>query len=365
MSKHLEMPELQIDSLKMRNPIIQGGMGVGVSLSGLAAAVGNQGGIGVIAAAGIGMMEPDFEQNFVEANVRALRREIRIAKENTDGVIGVNIMIALTDHESMLLGALDEGVDIVFMGAGLPLNIPRVVTPERWKRESVRIVPIISSGRAAELILKSWARKDCFPAALVVEGPQAGGHLGFKREQLDDPDFALEKLLPGVLEVAKKFEKEYNIKIPVIAGGGLYTGADIRKILDMGADGVQLATRFVTTEECDADIKFKNSYIQASKEDMMIIDSPVGLPGRAVRNGFLDDVSEGKRKPFKCSWKCLRTCKFKTVKYCIAGALTNAKLGKLGEGFVFGGSNAYRADSITTVEKVFTALKKEYRDSAE
>ncbi|MBN2414500.1 nitronate monooxygenase [bacterium] len=362
--KTLAMPTLTIGNLNLKKPIIQGGMGVGISLSGLASAVADEGGVGVIAAAGIGMLEPDFRGDVAAANERALRREIRAARQKTDGIIGVNIMIALSDYKTLLRSALDEGADMIFMGAGLPLDIPNVIDPGQIRNGSARIIPIVSSARAAGIILRSWSRKQCFPAALVVEGPMAGGHLGFKREQLGDPDFSLQRLLPAVLEVTRTYEREFRVSIPVIAAGGIYTGGDIKEFLAMGAGGVQMATRFVTTEECDADIRFKESYIAAERDDMVIIDSPVGLPGRAVKNGFLRDVSEGRKKPFTCTWKCLRTCNFRKVSYCIAGALTNAKLGDLEGGFVFGGANAFKAKAITSVRDVFESLMAEYTQYA-
>ncbi len=353
-------PEMQIGNLKLETPIIQGGMGVGVSLAGLAAAVANEGGIGVIATPGIGLFEADLRKNYKNANARALKKEILKAKSMTPGAIGVNIMIALTDHETLLHAALDAGADVVFMGAGLPLKVPQMITPERLQLESTRIVPIISSGRAAQAICKAWSKHDCVPDAFVVEGPMAGGHLGFKKEQLDDPDFQLEKLVTETLDALKPFEEKAGKKIPVIAAGGVFTGADIKRFLDLGAAGVQMATRFVATHECDVDDSFKQAYVNAGKEDVMIIDSPVGLPGRAIRNPFLTKVEAGEHPSFKCPWKCLRTCDFRTAPYCIAEALTNAKMGKLEDGFAFAGANAWRVNEIVSVKELVETLAKEY-----
>jgi len=355
------LPELHIGQLTARLPIIQGGMGVGVSLSGLASAVANAGGVGVIATAGIGMLEPDINRHFREANARALKREIQQAKAATEGIIGVNIMIALSDHESLLLTSLDAGADIVFMGAGLPLKIPQIVTPERLREGATRVVPIVSSGRAAALICKSWLKQNCLPDAFVVEGPKAGGHLGFKKTQLNDPAFGLENLLADVITAVEPFEQQAGRAIPVIAAGGIYTGADIYKFMELGASGVQMATRFVATYECDADIRFKQAYLDTRKQDIMIIDSPVGLPGRAIRNTFLQDVSAGEKKPFKCPWKCLRTCDFRKAPYCIGMALTNAKQGLLDDGFVFAGANAWRVNEIVSVQELMDALEREYQ----
>ncbi len=358
-----QLPELRIGNLTAKLPIIQGGMGVGVSLSGLASAVADQGGIGVIAAAGIGMLENDFDKNFRESNTRALRREILTAKAKTGGLIGVNIMIALSDHESLLLTALEAGADLVFMGAGLPLKIPQLITPERLRDGATRIVPIVSSARAADLICKSWMKSGCTPDAFVVEGPMAGGHLGFQKNQIGDPAHSLDALIEETLSAVRPHEERSGKPISVIAAGGVYTGEDIHRLMNLGAAGVQMATRFVATHECDAHIRFKEAYLNTRKEDLTIIDSPVGLPGRAIRNNFLQEVSAGVQKPFSCPWKCLRTCDFKKAPYCIGKALTQAKLGILDDGFVFAGANAWRVDRIISVKELTETLILEYHEA--
>ena len=348
-----KMPKLRIGALETEIPIVQGGMSVGISLSGLASAVANEGGIGVIGSAGIGMLEPDFSRNFSGANIRALTKEIRRAREMTDGIIGVNIMVASSDYDDLMLVAVNEGADIVFLGAGLPLRSPRKIPVERLKKISTKVVPIVSSARAANIVFKYWAKSyNDIPDAVVVEGPLAGGHLGFKREQIDDPDYTLEKILTEVISVIKIFERQFDKDIPVIVAGGIYTGADIYKFLQLGAQGVQMATRFVGTLECDASLGFKETYINCQEDDLVIIDSPVGLPGRAIKNQFLEDVLKGMKKPFMCPWKCLKTCDYETAPYCIAFALTNAKKGRLKKGFAFAGSNAYRVDKIVPVKEL-------------
>ncbi len=359
------IPQLKIGNLIAKIPIIQGGMGVGISLSRLASAVANEGGIGVIAAAGIGMLEPDFVMNFKEANRRALRKEIRKARENTDGIIGVNIMMALSDFNELLLISLEEKVDLVFLGAGLPLLNPNIISPEILKNSETKFVVIVSSAKAAKIIFRYWERNyNLIPDAVVVEGPMAGGHLGFKKENLFDPDFKLEKLVVEVIDEIKDFEQRFGKKVPVIAAGGIYTGYDIYKFIKLGASGVQMATRFVATYECDASDEFKKTYIDCKKEDIVIIDSPVGLPGRAIRNKFIEDVFSGIKKPFKCPWKCLSTCDFNKVPYCIALALTNAKKGMLENGFAFCGANAYLVDKIMSVKELINTLLKEYQEAA-
>lgn len=357
------LPELKIGNLTPKIPIIQGGMGVGVSLSGLASAVANHGGIGIIASAGIGMFEPDFDKNFKEANSRALKREILTAKSKTNGLIGVNIMVALSDYESLLFASMDAGADLILMGAGLPLKIPQIVTPDRLQNGPTRIVPIVSSARAAELICRMWMKSDCIPDAFIVEGPMAGGHLGFKKDQINDPAYSLDVLVKETISAVQPYQDRFGKAIPIIAAGGIYTGEDMNQFFSLGAKGVQMATRFVTTHECDAHIRFKEAYLNTQHKDLIIIDSPVGLPGRAIQNVFLKDISEGERKPFSCPWKCLRTCDFKNAPYCIGRALAHAKLGKLEDGFVFAGANAWRADRIVSVKELINTLTDEYCSS--
>jgi nitronate monooxygenase len=328
---------LRIGDLTIRVPIIQGGMGVGISLSGLAAAVANQGGVGVIATAGIGMHEPDFFRNFHEANIRALQQEIRKAREATKGILGVNVMVALTNFKDLVQTAIEEKIDIVFSGAGLPLNLPEF----RPQDSNTKLVPIVSSARAAAALCRRWLKKyNCLPDAFVVEGPKAGGHLGFDYDQLTDPDFALEKLVPEVIEAVLPFSEQVGEQpIPVIAAGGIYDGADIHRFIEMGAAGVQMGTRFVMTHECDASMEFKQAYLDAKEEDITIIKSPVGMPGRVIRNPFVEALMRGEKEPFKCPYHCIITCDYQNSPYCIAHALMNAKKGHLKHGFPFAGNS--------------------------
>ncbi|MDN5338185.1 MAG: nitronate monooxygenase [Thermotogaceae bacterium] len=353
-------PKLKIDDLEVELAIVQGGMGVGISLSGLASAVANEGGIGVISAAGIGMLEPDYQKNLKAANQRALIKEIRRAREKTDGVIGVNVLMALSDADELIETSINEGVDVLFLGAGLPLK------NYKKKKSKTKIIPIVSSAKGAKTLFNYWAKNyNDVPDGIVVEGPLAGGHLGYRKNQLDDQKFSLERILPEISMVIEQFREKFRKDIPIIAAGGIYTGEDIRKYIEIGAQGVQMATRFVATYECDASQEFKNAYLKCKKDDIVIIDSPVGLPGRAIKNEFLDEVSLGNKKPFKCLWKCLRTCDFKSAPYCIALALTNAKKGFLNDGFAFAGANAYKVDRIISVKELINTLKKEYQLSIE
>jgi NAD(P)H-dependent flavin oxidoreductase YrpB (nitropropane dioxygenase family) len=249
------------------------------------------------------------------------------------------------------------------MGAGLPLKLPRTLPLDKLGELSTKFVPIVSSGRAAGLIFKSWAKQyGHVPDAVVVEGPLAGGHLGFKKEQIDDPEYTLEKILPEVVSAIGPYEENFKKDIPVIAAGGIYTGSDIHKFMQLGAKGVQMGTRFVATYESDASQEFKDAYINCKKDDIIIIDSPVGLPGRALLGSFLKSILAGVKETFTCPWKCLKTCDFKHVPYCIALALTNAKDGKLDKGFAFAGANAYRVDKMASVKEIINALQEEYSE---
>jgi nitronate monooxygenase len=354
------MKSFSIGGIQIRVPVIQGGMGIGVSLSGLASAVANEGGVGVISVAGIGMFEKNYAKDFIEANIRALKREIKAAREKTSGIIGINVMVALTNFSDMVKTAVSEKIDIIFAGAGLPLNLPSYLTDG----SKTKLVPIISSSRAAALICKKWKELyNYLPDAIVVEGPKAGGHLGFKREQLDNPEFALEKLVSDVVKEMKEIEGKYQVSIPVIAAGGIYSGADIKNIMELGASGVQLGTRFVTTNECDASDKFKQTFINSVEADIEIIQSPVGMPGRAIRNDFIEKIKRGERRPVKCPYKCLKTCDIEKTPYCIFAALMSAVKGNFFNGYAFAGANAWRTSKIISVKETFEALKQEFKDA--
>ena len=354
------LPALNIGGLVSKLPFVQGGMGVGISLSGLASAVANEGGVGVISAAIIGFSESDLLTDYRKANIRALRREIRKARELTKGVLGVNIMVALTNFADMVRTAVEEEIDVIFCGAGLPMELPALVA----EGAKAKLVPIVSSARAARVICKRWlSRFNRLPDAFVLEGPLAGGHLGFSRDQLEKPEYSLPELLIQLKDILRPIELERGITLPVIAAGGIYNGQDIKDIMGLGASGVQMGTRFVTTHECDADIKFKQAYLASREEDLVIIESPVGLPGRSLRNHFLEMVSQGKRKPFNCPYHCLATCKQKDSPYCIAAALINAVRGRLEKGFAFAGQNAFRTSKLESVKSLVASLLEEFQQA--
>ena len=350
------MKTLTIGDLKARIPIIQGGMGVGISLSGLASAVANEGGIGVISAAGLGLLYKKLSpSNYTEAGNLGLAEEIRKAREKAKGIIGVNVMVALSDFAELVKTSIAEKVDIIFSGAGLPLDLPSFL-----KKDSVtKLVPIVSSARAVRIICEKWKNNyDYLPDAVVLEGPKAGGHLGYKENQLEDQHFSLEELLPQVVEEVSHFEQKYDKKIPVIAAGGIYTGEDIKRMIDLGASGVQLGTRFVTTTECDASEAFKQTYIQAEEKDIEIIKSPVG---RAIHCSFLEKVKAGIKQPKACPFNCIKTCDISRSPYCIVTALYNAFKGNFENGYAFAGSNAWRANKITSVRETITELMNEWK----
>lgn len=354
------MPSLRIGNNEAVLPIIQGGMGVGISLSGLASAVAREGGIGVISTAGIGRAEKDFQKDLKAADERALRAEIRRARSMTGGILGVNIMMALSDYEDLLRVSIEEDIDVIFIGAGLPLRLPASMTLEEFRLCRTSFVPKISSARAAGVILKAWDRHfGRMPDAIAVEGPLAGGHLGFSREDLEGGKIDLDHILAEVLELVGGYESEYG-KIPVIAAGGIYSGADIHRTLALGASGVKMGTRFVATTECDAHQNFKQAYVDCREEDLVIIDSPVGLPGRAIASSLLNAVSRGEKRPLGCMWQCLKSCDVRNAPYCIAKALTSAKLGDLQNGFAFAGANACLVDRITSVGELISSLKEEF-----
>ncbi len=354
------MNKLKIGNLSIAVPVIQGGMGVGISLSGLAAAVANEGGVGVISSAGLGLLYKEFSKDFLEASILGLKEEIRKAREKTKGVIGVNVMVAMTNFADMIKTSIAEKVDMIIAGAGLPLDLPSFL----HKGSETKLVPIVSSARAARIICEKWkANYDYLPDAVIVEGPKAGGHLGFKEEQINDQDYSLEKLVPEIVSELKTFEEKYNREIPLIAAGGIYTGEDIHNIFELGASGVQMGTRFVTTEECDASPEFKQSYIDAAEEDIEIIKSPVGMPGRAIFSNFIARVREGKKQPKQCPFKCIKTCDIDKSPYCIIIALINALKGNFEHGYAFAGANAFRATKISSVKEIFQSLLREYRES--
>ncbi len=352
-SKLSYMKNLKIGDLIARIPIVQGGMGVGISLSGLASAVANEGGIGVISVAGLGVIYRKLSSDYRKASQLGLIEEIKRAREKTKGIIGVNIMVAMTNFAEMVKTSISEKVDIIFSGAGLPLDLPSFL-----EKDSVtKLVPIVSSSRAVRVICEKWKSKyDYLPDAIVLEGPKAGGHLGYKASELDSQNSSLETVLQEIVKDVRVIEEKYNKPIPIIAGGGIYTNEDINQIIALGASGVQIGTRFVTTDECDASSEFKAAYCEANEEDIQIIQSPVGMPGRAIKSSFLDKVKAGIKHPKSCPFNCIKTCDIESSPYCIIMALYSAFKGDLKNGYAFAGVNAWRAKKIQSVKETIAEL---------
>ena len=361
----------------------QGGMGVGVSLRKLSSAVANEGGIGTIAGVGIGALKGIYkqaleansslleslgheerkkliEQIYINANCNALHEEISEAKElrNGNGILAVNIMHALSDHKQLVRTSQEAGIEMIVTGAGAFLDLPKYVD------DSMLIAPIVSSEKGAKVFLKKWSKYGHPPNAIIYEGPLAGGHLGFSKEQLQDKEFrysALKNEIPKIVEAVKPYRTDEN-PIPVLGAGGIFYGGDIRTLVELGASGAQMGTRFVTTDECDAHIGFKEQYVNCSEEDMVIIDSPVGMPGSAINNQFLQDRADGVKNRFKCYYKCLRSCKQSDAKYCIAEALIDPQYGNFERGYAFGGANAPLCHDIVSVKTLVERLDQEYGD---
>lgn len=346
---------LQIGDLTAKLPIIQGGMGVGVSRSKLAGAVAKEGGVGIISTAQIGYDEEGFEKDQAGCNRLAIRKHIQKAKEIAcgNGLVGVNIMVALKHYEEHVKEAVAAGADVIISGAGLPMKLP-VLVSETCR---TKIAPIVSSKRALQIILKRWAhRYDRTADFIVIEGPKAGGHLGFSTEELADiSTFNYDEEIKKIIELKKEYEEQFHKKIPVIVAGGIFDTSDIVHALELGADGVQIASRFVVTEECDASDAYKQAYIRAREEDIQIIHSPVGMPGRAIRNEFVKNV-ERARQPIKKCYNCLAQCDPGKVPYCITQALINAVKGDTENGLIFCGSNVGRIHQMTTVHDLMKEL---------
>lgn len=372
---------LKIGRLTARKPVIQGGMGVGISLSSLAGAVAKAGGVGIISTAQIGFRDPDFMKNPMAANLKAIHTELKKARKIApEGVLGFNIMVATKEYAQYVKEAVKAGADVIISGAGLPVDLPKFVAEAEAELKDAAqaavqgrrtmIAPIVSSIKSALVICRMWDRKyKTAPDFVVIEGPCAGGHLGFSREQLSEygadtedvahtyKEEAYDQEIRGILETVREFAKKYQKEIPVIAAGGVFDHEDVRHQMSLGVDGVQVATRFVTTEECDAPLAYKEAYIRAEQEDIVIVKSPVGMPGRAIRNAFLEKVSRAPMKVERC-FRCLEHCNPASTPYCITKALINAAEGRLEDALLFCGSNAYRCRKIETVPEVMEDLCK-------
>ncbi|MEW6054372.1 MAG: nitronate monooxygenase [Nitrospirota bacterium] len=357
-----ELPPLFIKGKRIFQPIIQGGMGIGVSLSPLASAVAKEGGVGIISSAALDRLVSQRKGRKVNS-YEAAYEEVSLSKAS-GGFTGINIMIALArDYEDSVRGALDAGADFIISGAGLPLGLPAIQDPK-----DTALIPIVSSARALELICKKWEKLRYRPDAVVLEGPLAGGHLGFKGDQIDLDSNKLENLLPPVLDTARKYGD-----FPVIVAGGIYTNADIVQFLDMGARGVQMGTRFLVTEESSATREYKQAVLDVQKEDIIIaIDpgSPCGLPFRVIRQSPMYVIAQKKLRIPKCDkgyvlvkdqegkfTNCL--AKYSNEHhFCICnGLLSSAGYNPDKEAPLYTvGTNAYRINAILSVKTLMDEL---------
>lgn len=350
---------MNINGKELAHGIIQGGMGVGVSLSELAGNVAKMGCMGVISSVNIGYKEEDFLTNPVEANLRALAKHIKRAKEiaGGNGLVAVNIMVAVSHYDETVKCAVEAGADAIISGAGLPLNLAELV-----KGSNTLYAPIVSSGKAAMLLCKNYSRKyQSIPDFIVIEGYKAGGHLGFKANDLEKGTCQENlKILEDVKKAIEPFENEFKRKINIFLGGGIFTGSDIAEAINNGADGVQIGTRFIATNECDASEVFKKVIVEAKEEDIRIIKSPVGMPARAVFTPMLQGLEEGKTLYAERCNNCLTACpKGDKVPYCISRALIAAVTGNKEEGLFFCGENAARVDKIVSVKELVEELVNE------
>lgn len=349
---------LIIGDLLVKKPVIQGGMGIGISLGNLAGHVAKEGGLGIISAAQIGFKGADFESNTKEANLRAMETELEKARKIApEGVIGFNIMVAMRHYEDYVRKAVEIGADIIVSGAGLPTDLPKLV-----EGSSTKIAPIVSTEKSAKVILRYWDKKyHRIPDLLVIEGPKAGGHLGFDKEQITQFSgkagaVSYEEEVRGILDVVKEYENKCGAKIPVALAGGIYNEEDVLRAFGLGVNAVQVASRFVTTVECDADIRFKESYLKAEEKDIVIVKSPVGMPGRAILNPFMEKIKAGERVAPKKCLGCLRNCNPSEIPYCITQALINAAKGNVDDALLFCGARIWQTKKIETVKEVIDSL---------
>jgi nitronate monooxygenase len=349
------MKSLKIGNYEVRYPIVLGGMGVRISGGSLAGHVARCGGVGVVAAAGIAMNSKHYTgNNYMQADATALKEELRKAYEIApDGIVGVNVMVALSDYEALVKASVEGGAKVIVCGAGLPLTLPELTS----HAPHVALIPIVSSVRAAQLIVKKWDKGyGRFPDAVIVEDPDtAGGHLG---EKLENIGSGLYDQYATVRAIKDFLVTEYGKKIPVIAAGGIWDRADMMNALAQGADAVQLASRFVATVECDADDNFKRAYLDCKKEDIGLVMSPAGLPGRAIIRNSEQIAGFDRDKGTVCGTACLKKCTYKESRerFCIVKALDRAQRGDVATGLVFCGSNAYKADRIVTVREIFAEM---------
>jgi nitronate monooxygenase len=346
------LPSLIISDLEINPPFILGGMGVRITNHTLVSAAANLGMAGTIASVGL-CPRNTKKDKYVEASNKALSNEIHKSRALSKGIIGVNVMYALTNYNDLVKTSVEEKVDYIVSGAGLPLNLPELANNSHTK-----LIPIVSSLHATKIIIKRWKTKyNRLPDALIVEGVLAGGHLGYSQKEVASwGDNSLLSLCKIIIDYCTEIERQFHKHIPVIAAGGIYDGKDIAKYLKAGIEGVQMSTRFIATNECSAPVNYKQAIINSKKEDMLIINSPVGLLGRAIKNPFVDKITNNVMPKFNCPYHCLKTCNPETAPYCIAEALVNAHEGDLENGLIMAGYNAYRIHDIVPIKVLTESL---------
>ncbi len=357
---------MKIGKYEIKHPIIQGGMGVGISWDQLAGHVSLEGGLGVISAVGTGyykklssnvniVMRKDKPKEVLNFYSKGALKEIFDNARKICGnlPLACNILYAINDYGRVVKDACEAGANIIITGAGIPTNMPEFTK----NFPDVALVPIVSSARALKLICKKWERYNKLPDAVIVEGPLSGGHQGFKYEDCFKEEFQLENIVPPVIEEAKKWGD-----IPVIAAGGIWDKKDIVKFLNLGCAGVQMATRFIGTHECDADDNFKEVLLKAKEEDIVLMKSPVGLPARGVKTNLQFAIENKTAPKVQCISNCVAPCnrghEARLVGYCIADRLGAAYKGDVDTGLFFSGSTGYKIDKIISVKELMEKLTK-------
>ena len=349
----MDIPRLQIGRWEFPLPLVSGGMGVKISGWQLVLAVLEESCLGTLTSMGLGDLSHGMSgTHFVTTSRAALQYELSQLRARTDRPFAVNVMGALSNVDDLIATAVQGGANIIVYGAGIPRALPAVV-----EDPDVALVPIISSARLAGIILKRWEHYRRIPDAFIIEGPLAGGHLGFSLDQLEHlEDFTLESILQQTLEVIKPYEDACGRKIPLITAGGIFTGDDIARMLSLGASGVQMGTRFVATHECPVAMEFKREYLNARPEDVRIIKSPVGMPGRVIANEFLRQLQGGDIPAPSCPFHCITSCERDAAGFCIAERLDNSYKGDVANGLIFCGANAPRVTRIMSVHELVTEL---------
>ena len=359
----MTLKPLRIGKYTIKHPIVQGGMGLGISWDKLAGTVSLNGGLGVVSSVGTGyyknskyvkkeISDRPFEaENFYSRD--GLKAIIQNAKKIAQGKpVAVNVLYAINEYGRVARDACELGADIIITGAGLPTNMPEFT--EGYP--DVALVPIVSSAKALKIICKRWKQRyDRLPDAIVVEGPKSGGHQGFTYEQCFQTEYQLENLIKPIKEEIEKWGN-----FPLIAAGGIWDHDDIIKMIELGADGVQMGTRFIGTHECDASDNFKQVILDSKEEDIKLLKSPVGYPARGVRTNLIKMVDKREGPKIKCISNCVSPChrgqEAKEVGYCIADRLSDAYLGKKETGLFFTGSNGYKLDEIISVKELMEKL---------